>query len=185
MLKVIWNDPVWSKVIAAGILALVAALTTYLLNWWPKIGGYISNSCMIIKSYSVVPNWLLGILGLLAIPTILLIIALIYSLLNPTPQKTPDWKTYTNDTLFEIRWRWKYFNNAISDMHTFCPHCDFQIYPQNASGFNAIDRITFYCDSCHKSLASFDEPYFSLENKAKRFAEQRIRNGSWSNKIVP
>lgn len=182
MLKKIWNDPVWSKVIAAGILALIAVITTY-LDWWPNIWTFLSNSLAFIKAYSLVPNWLLAIFGLLAIPTIVLITFFMYSLLKPNSQNTPDWKTYTSDTFFGICWRWQYYNNAMNDMHTFCPHCDFQIFPQNASAYNAVDRIAFHCDSCHRSLGSFNEPYISLENKAKRFAQQKIRNGSWTNKI--
>jgi hypothetical protein len=33
-LKTFWNDPVWSKVIAAGFLALVAALFAWLMKHW-------------------------------------------------------------------------------------------------------------------------------------------------------
>ena len=56
MLKVIWNDPVWSKVIAGGILAAVAALGAYLLNWWPIIWPkmlFIMNAIWKLIVYSV------------------------------------------------------------------------------------------------------------------------------------
>lgn len=182
MLKVIWNDPVWSKVIAASILALVAFVGTYFLNWWPIIGSYFSDGYVFITSKSLVPNWLLGMFALLVIPTLLLIGALIYSFLKPESPSAPSWKNYTFDNFFGIVWRWKYIDNTMSDMHTFCPHCDFQIFPKNASGFNAIDRIAFLCDSCHANLGEFNESYLSLENKAQRFSQQKIRNGSWNNK---
>ncbi len=56
MLKVIWNDPVWSKVIAGGILAAAAVLLTYFLNWWPFIWSkllYIIGAIWKLITYSV------------------------------------------------------------------------------------------------------------------------------------
>lgn len=37
MLKKLWNDPVWSKVIATAIVGFVVLIGTYLLNLWPTI----------------------------------------------------------------------------------------------------------------------------------------------------
>ena len=52
MLKRIWNDPVWSKVIAAGILALLATIWAGVhFDWWPTL----------LSAYRV-PLWLLVLL---------------------------------------------------------------------------------------------------------------------------
>lgn len=56
MLKVIWKDPVWSNVIAAGILAVVAALGSYFLNWWPIIWSkvlFVMNTIWKLVTYPV------------------------------------------------------------------------------------------------------------------------------------
>lgn len=37
MLKKIWHDPVWSKVIAGVILGIGTAAAVYFLDWWPRI----------------------------------------------------------------------------------------------------------------------------------------------------
>lgn len=42
--KNLWNDPVWSKVIASIIFAIITATTTYFLKLWPMIGGVINDS---------------------------------------------------------------------------------------------------------------------------------------------
>ncbi len=56
MLKVIWNDPVWIKVIAGGILAAGAVLGAYFMNWWPIILAkmlFIMNAIWKLIVYSV------------------------------------------------------------------------------------------------------------------------------------
>lgn len=42
LMKELWHDPVWSKVIAWIILAVGAAVGTYFFKWWPIIGGFLS-----------------------------------------------------------------------------------------------------------------------------------------------
>lgn len=51
-LNVIWHDPVWSKVIAAGIISLCGAIWAVVhFNWWPHF----------LKTYPM-PAWLLALL---------------------------------------------------------------------------------------------------------------------------
>lgn len=69
MLKKFWNDPVWSKVIAGTILAAGAVLGTYFLDWWPVIGHLLRVVYSFARSSTQVPNWILGVLGLLALST--------------------------------------------------------------------------------------------------------------------
>ena len=56
----IWPDPVWSKVIAAGIIALFVAIGSYFVVWFPMIGQWIVSG-------SSIPNWALIILSLMAV----------------------------------------------------------------------------------------------------------------------
>ena len=180
MLKKLWNDPVWSKVIAGAILAVGALLGTYFLNWWPTIGRFAKDAYNFGLSPTSLSNWIIGVLGLLAIPTIIALFALIWQKIFPSSSSHTDWRNYTTDTFFGLRWRWRYFDGGqIYDVHTFCPHCDFQVYAEDTSTYRAVDRITFRCDSCSQRLGEFDEPFASLENKVKRFVQQKIRNGSW------
>ena len=37
MFKKLWKDPVWSKVIATGLIALIASAGVYLLGWLPTL----------------------------------------------------------------------------------------------------------------------------------------------------
>lgn len=182
MIKKIWSDPVWSKVIAAGILTAVATAGSYFLNWWPSIGAAIKKCYEFFLLTTNVENWLLALICLLCLPTLIFLFAFIWNAVRGQETSTgPNWRTYTTDLYFGLRWRWKYFDDGgIYDVHTFCPHCDFQVFPKNASAYRIIDRIGFHCDSCNRILGEMDESWDSLENKVKRFIQQKLRNGSWT-----
>ena len=185
MLKNIWKDPVWSKVIATAILAVLGIGGAYASNRWAdfSIGDSIINFLDVSYSWatsrSSIPNWLSLIIGLLVLPTILVFLIFLWNLIRGE-NTSPSWRSYKEDVFFGIRWRWKYIDESITEVHTFCPHCDFQVYPQSASAYIAVERIEFQCDSCHRRLGIFEENYGTLKNKAIRFAQQKLRNGSWN-----
>ena len=173
ILKKLWHDPVWSKVIASVILALGMTVTGYFLNWWPTIGGFVSSS-------TLTPNWLLFLLVLLCLPTLIIIGALAWQNVFPSTPHSPSWKNYTTDIFFNLRWRWTYGTNGqIYDTHSFCPYCDFQVYAKDVSSYAVIEHIAFHCDSCGCNLGEFQESIYSLESKIKRFVQQKLRNETW------
>lgn len=179
-LKKLWHDPVWSKVIAGVILAAGAAIGAYFLNWWSAIGTFFASAGDFARAPTSIPNWGLLILGLLSLPTVVLLSALAWQAVYPQKSTPLSWRTYTTDIYFGLRWRWRYLDDGlIYDTHTFCPHCDFQVYAQDVSSYRFIDHIAFHCDSCGRHLGEFQESPASLENKTKRFIQQKIRNGSW------
>lgn len=178
--KKLWHDPVWSKVIAGVILAAGALISTYFLDWWPPIVEFITRSYQLLFTSASVPNWAMLILGILSLPVLLLLVSLAWLTVFPKKSSPISWRDYTTDIYFGLRWRWKYLDNGrIYNTHTFCPHCDFQIYAENTSSYSVIDRIGFKCDSCESYLGEFDESLDSLESKTKRFIQQKIRNNTW------
>jgi hypothetical protein len=176
MLRRIWKDPVWASVIATGI----GGLASYLAGWWPAIVQVVKEVWIFLSGTSSISHWIVAALAFLALPTLVVGVMLAWQLVRPTAASRPDWHEYTEDSFFGLRWRWRYFDNGqIRDIHTFCPNCDFQVFPQNASAWDAVDRIRFKCDSCHSELGQFQEAFESVESKAKRFIQQKIRNGAW------
>lgn len=180
MIKKLWNDPVWSKVIAGVILTVCATIGAYFLNWLPIIWRCVENIWAFCLSRSVVPNWLFGLLTILALPAIIAAGAFVWAKIFPSQDTKPDWRVYTNDTFFGLRWRWSYFSDgAISNICSFCPHCDFQVFPYHAGVYRVIERIGFRCDSCGRDLGEFDISYNTLESKVERSIQQKLRNGTW------
>jgi hypothetical protein len=47
--QLIWNDPVWSKIIAAGITAIVLVIWSYFRGWFPIIGQWLASEIIISK----------------------------------------------------------------------------------------------------------------------------------------
>ena len=181
MLKSLWKDPVWSKVISAGILAACSVIGAYLLDLWPFIGGWLTSLWRTAGQPNQFANWVLWVLGLLAIPSMILVSALIWTTLRPE-QQTGDnnWRSYLEDHFLGLHWRWNYFpSGRLEDPIPFCPHCDYQVFPHNASQFRAVDRIGFHCDSCDRDLPTFEEAFDTLQSKIRRFIEQKIRTGAW------
>ena len=66
MLEKIWHDPVWSKVIATAIFAVVTATVSYFFGWWQTINAFFRYSLN-------VPFWILAVFCLF-IGTLLIII---------------------------------------------------------------------------------------------------------------
>jgi hypothetical protein len=52
-LAVVWNDPVWSKIIAAGVLALIGVIGTF-FNWWRA--GFKRLMSLLGRIYRLEPN---------------------------------------------------------------------------------------------------------------------------------
>lgn len=185
MLKKLWNDPVWSAVLATVIVAVGGAIGTYLLGLWPTIAAATSKIFGYLSQSSTIPNWLLLVISISALPTILFIIALVWHRLKPYDAEQAgdshaNWRTYTTDTFYGLRWRWNYYGGKVSGLHTFCPYCDYQVFPMDVSAFRAVDHIAFKCDSCGRNIAEFQEPYSLIESKVERFIHQKIRNNTWS-----
>lgn len=182
VIRKVWSDPVWSKVIASTIIAVAVVAGSYLLNWWPAIGGALAGVWRFFRASSMVPNWVLLLGGLMSIPSVLIAGALLKHWWSGGEPNALSWKSYVSDIYFNLKWRWRYLDDGfIVDVHTFCPHCDFQVYAEDVSSYRVVDHIAFKCDSCGRALGEFHESYLSLENKTKRFIQQKIRNGTWSN----
>jgi len=176
----LWHDPVWSKVIATVILAVGATITTYFFNWWPEIGKFVALCFSFALASTPIPNWLIFALGLLALPAVILFGAIGWRTAFPPQSTPPSWKNYTTDFFFNLRWQWKYDPaGQICDTHTFCPHCDFQVYARQVSAFQFVDHIAFHCENCGSHLGEFKESLALLENKTMRFIQLKIRNGTW------
>jgi hypothetical protein len=121
MWKKIWTDPVWSKVISAAILGIVGLAGSYVLNWWPAIGAWLAGALAFSASQSLVPHWAIGLVVLLALPTVLLVLIAAWGRIFPGSDEKPNPLTYTSDVFFGIRWRWSFSGHYMSDLHTFCP----------------------------------------------------------------
>lgn len=178
-----WKDPVWSKVISAGILAIVGAMGATFLDWWPAIGSSIRTAWSYALLPNQLPNWLIWIVALALLPTVMVLGAVLRQTILPSSGDAgPSWRTYIQDDLLGLRWRWHYLDDgSIKGVAPFCPRCDYQVFPHHASAYGVVERIGFHCDSCSVDLSEFDESFESLRSKIERFVQQKLRTGAWRN----
>jgi hypothetical protein len=60
-MRKLWNDPVWSKVIAGVILAVSLTAVSYLANQGLVIDPFLTRVFAFTSSPTPIPNWLSGI----------------------------------------------------------------------------------------------------------------------------
>jgi hypothetical protein len=173
------RHPVWSNVIAGLIVAGILAVAASTLNWWPTILRAVTAAYYFLGARTPVVNWLLGLLILIALMFVGVIVAIAIAPASRPP--TPSVQDYTKDTFENLVWRWRYnVHGGIYDLTSFCPHCDFQVYPKR-SPYLAGSQSVYNCASCGRWLGVFNEPVDDLHDRVARLIEQKIRNGTWAN----
>ena len=180
MLKALWKDPVWSNVIAGALVAAIGAVVVYLSGLWPDIAVWLPATWNWLYLATSVTNWLLLLLSLLAAASLLLLGLVAWIVFTGGKPSGPDWNSYTSDNFFGLRWRWQYRENEIFGLGTFCPDCDYQVFPDHVMSYGVSAQIGFNCDSCAQNLGEFDVSYSALKSKAERSIQQKVRAGTWS-----
>jgi hypothetical protein len=123
VLKNIWSDPVWSKVISIGVVGLLTAFWAYFSGYWGKITAAFIWLSDFFNQEVINPLWVMVI----AVPVLLLAIPTIIRLL---PERKPRFTQYVNDNIFGIAWHWSwgkidYYSDKLHviGLHARCPEC--------------------------------------------------------------
>jgi len=192
--KRFWSDPVWSKVISVGIVALLTWIGGALFKWWSWAGvfetvqGWGRGLWAFLMAPAAISHWLLGILILMAVIFILILFSVWVSAARtssqeasttaPQIQSHPPWLSYTSDVFYNLRWRWAYtptFAVDQSSLAIFCTHCDYQLIGESHLPSDYTQQITFRCRSCGRAVHVQEAPA-QLEGIVLRLIHQKIRN---------
>lgn len=179
MWRKIWSDPVWSTVIASAIIAFAGAASVYFFNLWPAILGFAQRATAYALATSSVPNWAIGLIALVAAPTVLVILVALWQMIFTPPP--PLWQSYTQDEFKGLVWRWQYDRSGhTTNLRAFCPKCDYQM-PATQSHHYGVGNIHvgFLCEACKGTIKEFPCSYRALEDTIRRFIDQKVRNGTW------
>jgi hypothetical protein len=176
VLKKIWADPVWSKVIATLILAAGGGIAAYFVGWWPGIAAIVSKIISLVVASTLVSNWLLVPVCLMALFGVTIFFVRLYH--HPA---RPDWRNYREDTFFDMVWRWRYnaYNNAIMDLTSFCPRCDTQLLQVHNSSMPYHPYRTVYhcrfCDSQTEISKNVNDILTTISLQIERNVRQIVR----------
>lgn len=183
--KKVWRDPVWSKVIASLIFALIAAIFLYVKGLLPNVLDFFLGIYMWFGRSSNISNWLLIFFITICAMFTIGIIALFVGLRRSKLREEESPFSYREDKFFEITWRWKYGSNGdVYDIASFCTMCDYQIMPQNVAAYSFIDRILYYCDHCGRQWGPFEMSQQEMDSRVERYIHQKLRTGAWKDSKV-
>lgn len=180
VLRRIWADPVWSKVISTVIIAVPGSAALW--AGWTTFLTWINACIAFLGNATAVPNWLLAIgviLSLIALGSGFLLAAIaLRGAVNPSPN------TYRRDYFIGMVWRWRYgIDNRVYDIVPFCPHCDFQIIPRRANAYQAVDCLVFECEHCGRFNTTINESWDDIERQVERRIHLKLRNGEWASAV--
>lgn len=173
----VWKDPVWSKVIATGILALLSLSVVYFFDFLSSVLSGLEYGVNFIFKSTLVPNWLIGFMGFCT--AMVIFVFLLYGKEKHFPkQKRILWRDYKKDYFLGLEWHWTFGSTGsdIYDLHSCCPKCKYQVFLRPASHYSTP---IYKCDSCGGSYGPFQESLGEIESKVRRFIQQKLRTRSW------
>ena len=184
MIKILlnaWKDPVWSKLISAGLLVLFGALGTWIFSFWPEI-KQILLCILYFSTYEVgVPVWLILV-------TAPVLIGLVPFLKIFEKDSEPEFLKYKNDNILGIEWHWrwslknKYSNEySVRDLHPRCPNCKSRPELNDYSG-KLVNCINDECNwqwQQHDSFYNRISHSSDLNQKVCNVIDRKIHNGEF------
>ena len=135
--------------VIAGIILLV--FKDYVVNIFSWLwSGIVWCWEALIASYSI-PGWawlVILIFALVGLVTIYIVIK--------RESQEPEFKSYTEDFIHGVKWRWRWVGNWISDVWCYCPHCDATLVYDDSScnDFSDINKTDFICENCGHSVVA-------------------------------
>lgn len=177
MIRRIWHDPVWSKVIAAAIIAVFGSLGAYFAGYLGKIGIIVTYAWRFLAGKTPLYNWLIVVLSIPAIIMLILVVAFFKG--SKARENVPyslDFRNYNSGTFFGLTWRWRLGSDgAPYEITPFCPKCDYQIVPKFASAFRVAPRYALMCEDCGFDGGFIEGEYRDFEQKIVLKIQQNLR----------
>lgn len=179
------KHPIRTRIIGTIVAVAVISLFSYLGGWQWAFGEFRQVWGWFIGRVSV-PVWLLCVLSIVAIGVIVAALAVVFFMARRAPVDSAP--GYTEDTIFNIIWRWDYGpNRRIQNLTPFCPFCDLRLQPRATSGHWAPHPpVSFRCDNCPRDLHDFDAPLpqaldlvvRTIELNLKRMDQEKAHQGA-------
>ena len=177
----VWKDPVWSKVISAGLLFIFAAFFTWLSGIWPVVKGILLYVLSLFVYELAIPVWSL----FLIIPFLLLLIPFIQSM---SSEREPSFITYKSDHILGIDWSWKWskpnLHNdkySIRNLHSRCPDCKSSLELNDYSG-QLVHCINDECNWKWQQQGNFNNRIShssTLNSKVWNIIDRKVHNGEF------
>lgn len=177
IIKKVWTDSVCSKVIAAGIIALIVYLSTLIYDWFPGFLSFLFMALDFFLMKTLIPNWLLVVFSICALIVICRYVINAWSLLFTHKR---CWTDYKSDVIFDIKWSWEYDSEGhIFNLTPFCKECCFEIViNENQNEYTREYTTRYICESCGYIAGPFSESSHKIKTTVEKTIYHRIRTGT-------
>jgi hypothetical protein len=186
------EHPVYSKVAAGLIVAVLIAISNELFSW--NIFSSIFNFAN--KKYNI-PMWGLLVIGISPIALMICIVVLIAFLQkNPQTQTNgesinvqpePPWAKYVEDMIFFVLCQWRYNQHGSIDRNSLillCPKCKRELDSLSYINYKGIiDSFRFQCFNSDFNTEIMYGDYSDFKGRVIKEIEGRIRTGEYKKKM--
>ena len=163
-----------ASVIAGVVLSGIPQLKAYFISFLNQLGaGVLWCWNALIDSYAL-PGWAWLFIFLLALNGL----ARFFHAIR-RDELAPEYEKYVEDFIYNIKWRWTWVENSISDIWCFCPDCDATLVSRFGS-LLGLQEIKFMCENCNRVVTSIpgSNPNYVID-MVKREIHRRIRTGDF------
>lgn len=144
-IKNIWKDPVWSKVIAAAIIAVAGALYSLVKSW-------LNENVSLEEAFKIVFSFQVNLWLAIAVVIMVLIIVGVIKKIKTNKQRVPV-PPFVNDftrgmyqnQVWKWRWVWSPTHKFyyVTDLNIECPNCH--------DGVLDLEHMNYRCPKCNAS----------------------------------
>lgn len=185
----IWQDSVWSGVIAKTIWVFGAALFLWIASKLSDdVAAVLASILRWLVSSSTVPNWIL-LVGGAAVLLWLVPAVRAYRRKRATPT-VPEWKKYLEDEFFDMKWGWTWgtsvaFNswellNSPNLRQPRCIKCDSTLMGSH-DGYDGYKCVNENCGRRPQLSRRQEESRHEMLNVITIEIERRVRAGEYPN----
>ena len=142
------NRRTWKKIAVTVVAGLIVAVLLRLGGLLGKVVLWVWSGVSwiweLLYSAHPVPGGVILVLSLLALFGLAVVVLRFMSLSQSEEQAAgPDFRTYTEDCIDGVIWRWGWRGNQIYNLWCFCPSCDAQLVWQENFG-----ETRLICERC-------------------------------------
>jgi hypothetical protein len=173
-----YKRPVW---LVGLMVVIVLLILGGWFGWVPKLFHWFGSDIQVSKWFLCL-TWLAGCLTPVIVAGVLAILFHWRSSQAGVTNQN-DWKRYTSDIIFGVRWEWDYLRDSLTDVTAYCPNtkCNCRldlVKDYGRSGYNEHVPVSLVCPHCNfKTECDWDE--HELRRRVRIEIDRRLRTNEY------
>ena len=165
------------EIISGIVLAAVTGASAYFFpgGWivaWDFAVAVLNDCWAWLAAPAEIPTGVLLVLFGCVIPIVVLPVIVIWAARSAKPSPVPP----TTDEILGVVWRWSPSSYGRFDrLASFCPKCDYQVYPRDAAPFAYVHETSYLCENCKWKSQVFEVTPEEVEDRVRRELQRKAR----------